>query len=75
MTLLTIEDLAIALCFHMRHHIRGDPLPASANTLAEVYGSMIFFRQRTVAWRHLSDEQVDLVRVALERHRQAPLVK
>ena len=73
MTLLTIEDLEIALCFHMRHHIRGDPLPASASQLAEVYGSMIFFRQRAVAWRRLSDEQADLVRVALVRHQQAPL--
>lgn len=43
MTLLTIEDLEIALGFHMRHHKRGDPLPASASRLAEVYGSMIFF--------------------------------
>ena len=73
MTLLTIEDLEVALCFHMRHHIRGDPLPANASTLAEVYGSMIFFRERTVAWRRLSDEQADLVRVALERHQQALL--
>ena len=73
MTLLTIEDLEVALCFHMRHHKRGDPLPANASTLAEVYGSMIFFRERAVAWRHLSDEQADLIRVALERHQQAPL--
>jgi len=73
MTLLTIEDLEIALGFHMRHHKRGDPLPASASRLADVYGSMIFFRERTVAWRLLTDEQADLVRVALERHQQAPL--
>lgn len=73
MTMLTIEDLEIALCFHMRHHKRGDPLPMSASRLAEVYGSMIFFRERAVAWRRLSDEQANLVRVALERHQQAPL--
>ena len=73
MTLLTIEDLEVALCFHMRHHKRGDPLPASASRLAEVYGSMIFFRQRAVTWRLLSEDQADLVRVAIERHQQAPL--
>lgn len=73
MTMLTIEDLEVAICFHMRHHQRGDPLPASASKLADVYGSMIFFRMRAVEWRLLSDEQADLVRVAIERHQQAPL--
>ena len=73
MTVLTIEDLEVALCFHMRHHKRGDPLPASASRLAEVYGAMIFLRQRAVAWRRISDEQADLIRVALERHQQALL--
>ena len=73
MTLLTIEDLEVALCFHMRHHKRGDPLPASASMLADVYGSMIFFRQRTAAWRLLSDDQADLVRVAIERYQQDSL--
>ena len=73
MTLLSIEDLEIAICFHMQHHIRGEPLPVSASRLADVYGSMIFFRRRSVEWRLLSDEQADLVRVAIERHQQGPL--
>ncbi len=66
MTVVTIDELGLAIAYQLRHY---DPstnsLPREASKLIDIYGSMNYHQQSTIDWNALEADEAQWVRDAL----------